>query len=84
MDYLSNTRRSCRRVFRNRHKEREHCRHVGNYFALWKEPHLAHELASKRHLEATTPKPKKEVQWNPDDPDELPSNQSRIPSPIRL
>ena len=45
---------------------------VGDFFALGKEPHLAHELASKRHMEATAPKPKEEIQWNPDDSADLP------------
>ena len=33
---------------------------VGDFFALGKEPGLARELATKRHLETTTPKPKEE------------------------
>ena len=45
---------------------------VGGFFALGKEPHLAHELAFRRHLDATTPKPKEEIHWNPDDPNDLP------------
>lgn len=45
---------------------------VGGFFALGKDPHLAHELAAKRHLDATTPKPKEEIHWNPDDPNDLP------------
>jgi hypothetical protein len=45
---------------------------VGDFFALGKEPHLAHELASGRHLDATTPKPKEEIYWNPDDPNDIP------------
>ena len=40
---------------------------VGDFFALGKEPGLARELATKRHLEATTPKPKEESPRNPKD-----------------
>ena len=49
-----------------------HLARIGDSFALGKSRELAIDLAARRHVKATTPAPKIEAHWDPDDPNDLP------------